>query len=57
MTHPTKPAFNVPATDALLRRSELVFIAVGLCIILGGLWFVYDAMRPHHPVIPVTDTL
>ncbi|MGC1496253.1 MAG: hypothetical protein WA790_10615 [Sulfitobacter sp.] len=39
------------------NKSQTVFIAVGLAIVLGGLWLLYDTDGPYHPDIPVTDTL
>jgi hypothetical protein len=38
------------------NRSQIVFIAVGLAIVIGGLWLLYDTDGPYHPDIPVTDT-
>ncbi len=38
-------------------RSQNIFIAVGLGIVIGGLWLLYDMDRPYHPDLPVTDTL
>lgn len=38
-------------------RSQMIFIAVGLAIVFGGLWLLYDAEGPYHPDIPVTDTV
>lgn len=35
--------------------SQMVFIAVGLAIIVGGLWFLYDANLPYHPDFPVSE--
>lgn len=37
------------------NRSQSVFIAVGLAIVIGGLWLLYDTEGPYHPDIPVTD--
>ena len=39
------------------NRSQTIFVAVGLAIVLGGLWLLYDVDGPYHPDIPVTDTL
>jgi len=38
------------------KRSQMVFITVGLAIVIGGLWLLYDLDGPYHPEIPVTDT-
>ncbi|MGJ8615882.1 MAG: hypothetical protein ACSHWS_03515 [Sulfitobacter sp.] len=38
------------------NRSQTVFITVGLAIVVGGLWLLYDLDGPYHPEIPVTDT-
>lgn len=37
-------------------KSQTIFIAVGLAIVVGGLWLLYDVDGPYHPVVPVTDT-
>ena len=29
--------------------SQAIFIAVGLAIILSGLWFLYQSNAPYHP--------
>lgn len=29
--------------------SQAIFIAVGIAIILGGLWFLYQSTAPYHP--------
>jgi hypothetical protein len=39
------------------NRSQNIFIAVGLAIVVGGLWMLYDTDGPYHPDIPVTDTV
>ena len=39
------------------NRSQTVFIAVGLAIVIGGLWVLYDMDGPYHPDMPVTDSL
>lgn len=39
------------------KKSQIIFIAVGLAIVIGGLWMLYDSDGPYHPDIPVTDTL
>lgn len=35
--------------------SHFVFIAVGVAIVVGGLWMLYMADAPYHPSIPVTE--
>ena len=42
------------ASDADLGRSHVVFVAVGLAIVLGGLWLLYQAEGPYHPDDSVT---
>ncbi|GLT12845.1 hypothetical protein PVW51_01580 [Sulfitobacter sp. PR48] len=29
--------------------SQAIFIMVGIGIILGGLWFLYQSTAPYHP--------
>ena len=41
-------------SDADLGRSQAIFIAVGLAIVLGGLWMLYGSDGPYHPEGPVT---
>lgn len=36
-------------------RSHLVFVAVGVAIILGGLWLLYASEGPYHPDFPVSE--
>ena len=36
-------------------RSQFVFIAVGLAIIIGGLWILYDSSGPYHPQLPLSE--
>ncbi len=43
------------ASDADLGRSQAVFIAIGLAIVMGGLWLLYQSDGPYHPEFPVTD--
>tara|TARA_R110002124_G_scaffold100496_2_gene247445 strand:- start:944 stop:1093 length:150 start_codon:yes stop_codon:yes gene_type:complete len=31
--------------------SQAIFIAVGIAIILGGLWVLYQSSAPYHPDI------
>ena len=33
--------------------SQFLFVAVGLAIIIGGLWTLYMDDAPYHPVVPV----
>lgn len=40
---------DTPASDLDTGRSQLVFMAVGVSIILGGLWLLYSADGPYHP--------
>ena len=42
--------------DAELGRSQAIFVAVGLVIVLGGLWLLYQSDGPYHPEVPITDT-
>ncbi len=57
MNKQTKTA-RLPSTRTdETKKSQTIFIAVGLAIVLGGLWVLYDTDGPYHPEIPVTDTL
>ena len=38
-----------PSDDLYNGRGQLIFIAVGLAIVLGGLWLLYSAQGPYHP--------
>lgn len=40
---------TAPARDLGTGRSQLVYVAVGLSILLGGLWSLYSADGPYHP--------
>ncbi len=44
------------ASDADLGRSQAIFIAVGLAIVLGGLWMLYGSEGPYHPEGSVTQS-
>ena len=35
--------------DITSNHGQLVFIAVGLAIVMGGLWLLYSADGPYHP--------
>ena len=56
MNTKTKGSASRPQTDADLGRSHAIFIAVGVAIILGGLWLLYSNTGPYHPDIPVSET-
>lgn len=43
------PPAGSATNDLENSRSQLIFIAVGLAIILGGLWLLYSAEGPYHP--------
>lgn len=45
------------AKDAALGRSEVIFVAAGLAIILGGLWLLYTGTGPYHPDVPVSENI
>ncbi|MBD3665610.1 hypothetical protein [Sulfitobacter aestuariivivens] len=34
-----------------LGRSQAIFVATGICIILGGLYFLAQGDGPYHPEI------
>ncbi|MBM1632739.1 hypothetical protein JQV27_10845 [Sulfitobacter mediterraneus] len=36
--------------------SQMVFVAVGLAIVVGGLWLLYQGNAPYHPDVPMTDS-
>ena len=42
------------ASDADLGRSQAIFVTIGLAIVLGGLWLLYQSEGPYHPDDPVT---
>ena len=46
-----------PAEEAAVGRSEVVAMAVGLGIILGGLWLLYSGTGPYHPDVPVSENI
>ena len=50
-TSTTRP--KTPAVGS--RFSHAVFVTVGLAIVVGGLWLLYDLSAPYHPEIPVTE--
>jgi len=35
--------------------SQVVFVAVGLAIVVGGLWLLYQGNAPYHPDVPISD--
>ncbi len=49
-------AKTVTASPTGSGRSHLIFVGVGITIIVGGLWFLYDSTAPYHPDFPVTDS-
>ena len=49
MDKTSKQGASAPVDDLDNSRSQVVFIAVGIGIILGGLWLLYDADGPYHP--------
>lgn len=51
-TPANRPSLRTDETN----RSQIIFIAVGLAIVIGGLWMLYEADGPYHPDIPVSDT-
>jgi hypothetical protein len=50
----TSPSGPVKSSD--LTRSHLIFVAVGLAIIVGGLWLLYVSDAPYHPDVPVSGS-
>ena len=48
---------SLPSNDADLGRSQAIFVAVGLAIILGGLWLLYSNTGPYHPDVPVSENV
>ena len=55
MTFDVKGSTPARTTDANLGRSQAIFIAVGVAIVLGGLWLLYDNTGPYHPDQPMTE--
>ena len=45
------------ADEPTVGRSEIVVMAVGLSIILGGLWLLYSGTGPYHPDLPVSENI
>jgi hypothetical protein len=45
------------AVDAAVGRSEIIAMAVGLTIILGGLWLLYSSTGPYHPDVPLSENI
>lgn len=44
-----KDPSGAPSSDSEHNRAQFIFIAVGLAIVLGGLWLLYAADGPYHP--------
>lgn len=51
-----KTAKLPPTRTDETNRSQTIFIVVGLAIVVGGLWLLYDVDGPYHPEVPMTDT-
>ena len=45
------------ADQATVGRSEFVAMAIGLAIIVGGLWLLYGGTGPYHPDVPVSEKI
>lgn len=45
------------ADEATFGRSEIVAMAIGLTIILGGLWLLYSGTGPYHPDLPMSENI
>ncbi|NUH66723.1 hypothetical protein HTT03_15685 [Sulfitobacter sp. S0837] len=37
------------------RKYQFIFMAIGIAIIAGGLWWLYEVERPYHPVLQGND--
>lgn len=46
-----------PADEPTVGRAEIVAMAVGLSIILGGLWLLYNGTGPYHPDVPISESI
>ncbi|APE44905.1 hypothetical protein BOO69_16945 [Sulfitobacter alexandrii] len=53
MAHHSNSVHRTPKDDKAL--SQAIFIVVGLAIIAGGLWFLYQDNAPYHPDVSGTE--
>lgn len=37
------------------KKYQLIFMAIGVAIIAGGLWWLYEVERPYHPILQGND--
>ncbi|MEM5541540.1 hypothetical protein WNY61_02200 [Sulfitobacter sp. AS92] len=37
------------------RKYQFIFMAIGVAIIAGGLWWLYEVERPYHPILQGND--
>ncbi|MFT6674926.1 MAG: hypothetical protein ACJAVM_001112 [Sulfitobacter sp.] len=35
--------------------SQMVFVCVGVTIVVGGLWLLYQSTAPYHPDVPISE--
>ncbi|SFD86546.1 hypothetical protein SAMN04488523_103144 [Sulfitobacter brevis] len=47
---------STPEVEIVSSKSHLIFVAVGMLIVIGGLWVLYNFDAPYHPEIPVSDS-
>jgi hypothetical protein len=49
-------AYAKDSRKEVSTRSHLIFVAIGVAIVIGGLWMLYQFDAPYHPEVPVTDS-
>ena len=37
------------------RKYQFIFMAIGVAIIAGALWWLYEVERPYHPILQGND--
>ena len=58
MAHISDPRGSLAAESDRITRAQAIFAAVGIGIIISGLWFVAQTNAPYHPeVLTAEDAL
>ncbi len=57
MSTKTNESNSARSNDSDLGRSQVIFMAVGVGIILGGLWLLYSGTGPYHPDVPMSENM
>ena len=52
----TDRSASAPAGDGDRALGQFFFVAIGLAIIIGGLWSLYMGDAPYHPEITGSDS-